>query len=74
MSKVLTDITCHVRAIRDKAIAVSDGTTEEHEGREREVWFWVPLSMIGIDPEQYDIGDEVVVTMPEWVAADKGLI
>lgn len=32
-SKTLTDISCHVRSIREKAIAVADGTTEEHEGR-----------------------------------------
>lgn len=73
-SKTLTDIACHVRQVRDKAIAVADGTTEEHEGRERECWFWLPKSQIEVDPQDYDVGDEVTVTLPEWLAQDKGLI
>lgn len=72
--KTLTDISCHVRQVRDKAIAVADGTTEEHEGREREVWYWLPLSQIEVEPEHYDVGDEVTVTLPCWLAMDKGLI
>ena len=73
-SKTLTDIACHVRQVRDKAIAVADGTTEENEGRDREVWYWLPLSQIEVDPSTYDVGDEVTVTLPEWLAMDKGLI
>lgn len=74
MSKTLTDISCIVRQMREKAIAVTDGTTEEHEGREREKWFWLPLSQIEVDPSGYEPGDEVTVTLPEWLAAEKGLI
>lgn len=74
MGKPLTDISCTVRQIRDKAIAVADGTTEEHEGRPREKFFWLPKSMIEVDPEDYEVGDTVTVTLPEWKASDVGLI
>lgn len=79
-SKTLTDVSCTVRQIRDKAIAVADGTTEEHtdqrtgEVKERETWFWLPKSMVEVDPSDYDVGDTVTVTMPEWKAQDVGLI
>lgn len=79
-SKTLTDVSCTVRQIRDKAIAVADGTTEEHtdqrtgEVTEREKWAWLAKSLIEVDPEDYEVGDTVTVTMPEWVAEDKGLI
>ena len=72
--KTLTDIACTVRMIRDKAIAVADGTMEQHEGREREKFYWLPKSMIEVDPDDYDVGDAVTGTMPEWKAMDVGLI
>lgn len=74
MGKPLTDISCTVRQIRDKAIAVADGTTEGHEGREREKFFWLPKSMIEVEPEDYAVGDTVTVTLPEWKAMEVGLI
>lgn len=80
MSKTLTDIACHVRQVRDKAIAVADGTMDEQtdprtgEITEREKWFWLPLSQIEVEPEDYNAGDAVTVTLPEWLAMDKGLI
>lgn len=63
----LTDIACKVVMERDKSIAVADGTTEQHEGREREKWFWLPKS-------QVEVNDDGTVTMPEWLAKERGLI
>lgn len=74
MGKMLTDISCTVRQIRDKAIAVADGTTEEHEGRQREVWYWWPKSVIEVDPTEYEVGDDVTITVPESMATDKGML
>lgn len=76
----LTDIACEVRQIRDKAIAVADGTQSEFtdpktgEITEREKWFWLPKSLIEVDPRDYEVGDAVTVTLPERVAQDKELI
>lgn len=76
----LTDISCQVRQVRDKSIAVADGTTEEAadrrtgELRQREKWFWLPLYAIEVDPADYDVGDTVTVTLPEAIAREKGLI
>lgn len=65
----LVDIACEIRSNdpRKKAIAVVDGTTEEVDGRERMKWFWLPRSEI-------EINDNGTVTMPEWLALEKGLI
>ena len=70
----LTDISCQVRQIRDKAIAVADGTMIEHEGRQREKWFWLPKSVIEVDPPDYEVGSTVTVTLPESMAQEKELI
>jgi len=65
----LVDIACQIRSNRpDKdAIAIAIGTMEEIGGREREKWFWLPRSEI-------EINDDGTVTMPEWLALDRGLI
>lgn len=79
-SKTLTDIACTVRQVRDKAIAVADGTMDETtdpdtgEVREREKWYWLAKSQIEVDPADYEVGNTVTVTMPEWQAVDKGLV
>ena len=69
MKSHLVDIACEVR--RDipghKAIAVADGSTEELRGRTREKWFWLPRSEI-------EVNADGTVTMPEWLAHEKGLI
>lgn len=72
--KTLTDISCTVRQVREKAIAVADGTMTKREGREVEKWFFLPLSQIEVDPEEYAVGDTVTVTMPCWLAQEKELI
>ena len=70
----LTDISCQVRQIRDKAIAVADGTMTERDGREVERWFWLPKSAIEVDPSEYEVGDTVTVTLPEALATEKEMI
>jgi hypothetical protein len=66
----LTDISVQVRQIRDKAIMVADGTMDGKKER----WFALPLSMIEVEPEEYEVGDTVTVTLPESLAMEKELI
>lgn len=47
----------------DKAVLVKE--TEDSEP------IWLPLSQVEIDGEPGDIGE---VTLPEWLAVEKGLI
>lgn len=74
MKSDLVDISCRV-AEREKSIAITDGTIERVEadggGKEREKWFWLPLSQIEVE-EMPD--GSAIVTMPEWLATEKGLI
>lgn len=76
----LTDVSVQVRQIRDKAIAVADGTetdfTDPRTGEvcKREKWTWLPKSMIEVDPPDYEIGSTVTVTLPETMATEKELI
>lgn len=63
----LVDIACEIVSKREKAIAVADGTTETVDGAERVKWFWLPRSQI-------EVNDDGTVTMPEWLATEKGLI
>jgi len=44
---------------------------EDRHGNEREQWIWLPLSQIEIQHENNSV---CTVTMPEWLALDKGLI
>ncbi len=69
MKSDLVDIACEIRSNdpSKKSVAVADGTTETFEGLEREKWFWLPRSQI-------EINDDGTVTMPEWLAVDKGLV
>lgn len=63
----LVDIECEIVQDRELSIAIKDGTTEEVEGQEREKWFWLPKSQI-------EINGDGIVTMPVWLAEEKGLI
>ena len=75
-----TDIAVRVVKITDKAIAVADGTMEQITDRttgevsERVRWFWFPKSLIEVDPEDYESGDDVVITVPERIATEKELV
>ncbi len=74
------EISCKVAQIREKAIAVEDGTmgewTNETTGvvKNRPRWYWLPKSQIEIEPPTYDVGTMVVVTMEERLAIEKELV
>ncbi len=56
-----------------KAIAFVDGTTEKSEkGPDHLKWFWLARQLIEITPP--DRNGNTTVTMPEWLALEKGLI
>lgn len=66
----LVDIECRVVSDdpRKKAIAVVNGTDERvHGGGKQEKWFWLPRQYV-------EINDDGTVTIPEWLALEKGLI
>lgn len=62
----LIDLTVSLHAETAKAILVSDDGTKERA-------VWIPKSQCEVEPhERY--AAIVTVTMPEWMAKDKGLI
>jgi hypothetical protein len=68
----LIDIACKVVRESEKAVAVVDGTTEmitDKHGkmRTREKFFWLPKSLI-------EVNDDGTVTMPVWLATERGLV
>lgn len=65
MKSDLIDLTLHVvrKSASGKAVEVYDVLPAEK--------LWLPLSEIEIDPLK---GDLAVVTMPRWLAREKGLI
>jgi hypothetical protein len=67
MRSDLIDITCRVISEREKAIAIVNGTMETVGPYEREKWFWLPRAEI-------EINDDGTITLPEWLAREKGLI
>lgn len=69
MKSDLVDVTLEPRMERDKAQAFFQG---ELDGNDREVWIWLPLSQIEVSAKCPK--GTVKVTLPEWLAQDKGLI
>ena len=63
-SRPLIDLTLRLHHETDKAVLVSD------DGDEKKA-VWLPLSQIEIERKR---GGVVVVTAPEWLATDKGLV
>lgn len=57
----LVDICVDQKYITAKAVLVSDGTTEA----------WLPLAQVEIKRNK---DGTIAVTLPEWLAKDKGLI
>jgi len=51
-----------IKAITDAAILVNDGTEEA----------WVPFSQITV--AEYEVGEEVELNIPEWLAYKNGFI
>lgn len=62
MTKKIVDITVQVRRETVKAVLVSDGVTEA----------WLPRSQIEINIS--DDGQADVITLPEWLAMEKGFL
>lgn len=60
----LVDVTVKMHAKTERAILISDGGEAENA-------VWVPLSQCEVLPLTKGM---VTVTMPEWLAMDKGLI
>jgi hypothetical protein len=63
MRSNLIDVELNLHAETEKAVAVSD------TGDSKDV-VWLPKSQIELDVHK----DTITVTMPEWLAKDKGLI
>lgn len=57
----LVDVECQVKRESDKAFLIHDGRREA----------WLPKSQVEIE---YRVGHLTIVTMPEWLALEKGLI
>jgi len=66
MKSNLIDITVVKHAETTKAVLVSDNGDKSRG-------VWVPLSQCEIEPEDGE-KDIYVLTLPEWLAIDKGLI
>lgn len=67
-----TAIACRLVEVREKAVVIADGTTEEVVDRRtgeivtREKWFYLPRQFVRIG--------KGIVSIPEWLAKDRGLI
>lgn len=71
----IVDVSLEPRMVRGKAQAFWQGDYKENDGGKpdaQEEWVWLPLSQI----EVTEVTDSplVEVSMPEWLAKDKGLI
>lgn len=64
----IVDVSLEPRLRRDKAQAFFQGELDEDD---KEIWIWLPLSQIEIEQGE---GNLVTVSLPEWLALDKGLI
>ena len=53
-----------IEATTDVAILINDGTKET----------WIPLSQITYVEYEYEVGEEVELKIPEWLAYKNGLI
>lgn len=63
MPREVIDVTVRVLNRTALAVRVTDGTTDEA--------VWLPLSQIEIEPAQSGYH---TVTLPEWLAQEKGLV
>ena len=73
MKSNLIDIACEIVSDDPSkgAIAVIDGTMEELAGgHKRQKWFWLPRTQIEVEEN----GRSAIVTMPVWLAEEKGLV
>lgn len=61
----LVDVECTVVAFTPRAVKVDHGGEPQ---------CWLPLSQCQLDPENASVGDEVIVTLPESLAIEKGMV
>jgi hypothetical protein len=64
MKSDLIDMTMHLHAQTEKAVLVSDDGLRKNA-------VWLAKQHIEVEPHS---GALVIVTLPEWLALDKGLI
>lgn len=64
MAREVIDITVQVHAKTDRAILVSDDGEKSNA-------VWLPLSQVEVEMKQAGTAE---ITLPEWLALDKGLI
>jgi hypothetical protein len=58
------DVFVQIKAWRQKSVLVSDGAVEA----------WLPLSLITLEPGSLYRFKHAAITLPEWLARDKGLL
>lgn len=68
MRSDLIDIECEYRYATESAIAIYDGQLKDGQ----EVWIWLPKSQIEF--QQHPPSLRITVTLPEWLAIEKGLV
>jgi hypothetical protein len=67
MDREDTEVSVEFLRETDKAILVTD-TGDPSDA------VWLPKSQIEVQEEDPERGDTITVTLPEWLAEDKGLI
>ena len=63
MDKDNFELSVEVVRKTEKAIYIDDGTVKA----------WVPLSMVKTEDE-IELGKTITITIPQWLATDKGFI
>ena len=62
----LVDIACEIVRQTDKAVGIADDTEDmDLDGKQK---------LFGLPKSQIEINDDGTITMPEWLAHEKGLI
>lgn len=64
MAQPTVDIECEIVKITPEAVLINDGDTEA----------WLPLQYAETDELGFVEGHKCVITIPEWLAQDRGLI
>jgi len=57
----LVDISCTVKNLTERAVLIDDGTRQ----------VWLPLALVEVDHQPLKAS---TVTLPEWLAKERGLI
>ena len=63
--KAHVEIACEIKRLTAKAVLIHDGAREA----------WIPFSQIhDPEPDGLKVGQHTEITIPEWLAGEKGLI